>query len=231
MRMLFAAALLATAVAVPALAETRDYRVGGFDRINSAGPWDVRVWTGRGPAVKANAPQDVLDRLTIEVRGGELFIGSKSGSWLKPWNWGKGSHTVIDVNVPALAGFRLSGPGDVTIDRVKSAAFTGKISGPGDITIGAVEAGRLDLSISGPGNFILAGKAGPTRVSISGPGDVKGGNLTVGDIDVSVSGPGTVILTSFGSATGTISGPGDVRIGGHPRCNIRTSGPGDVKCG
>lgn len=231
MRLLFAAALLATA-ASPVLADTRGFSVAGFDRVRSSGPFDVRIHTGQRPGVHADGPKEMLDRLRIEVRGGELQIGTQPGHWFSGWtNWGKRQRTVIDVAVPMVLAVALAGPGDITVDRVRARNFSGELSGPGNLTIGTIETGRLDLSLSGPGDITASGRAAQARIALSGPGDVRARGLTVGDLDVSLSGPGDIAVTALHTATGHVSGPGDVTVAGGAHCSISKSGPGDVHCG
>jgi hypothetical protein len=231
MRKLIAAALLATAAATPALADQRAFPVGGFDSLASSGPWTVRVHTGAAPSVHATGDKDVLDRLQIEVVGGELRIGSKPGSWFGGWHWNSSSHTRIDVTVPMLHSLTVSGPGDLTVDVVHAPTVAVRLSGPGDITVGTLDTKAIDIDLSGPGDIKLSGRAGNARVRLSGPGDIHGKALTVGDVDVHLSGPGTVTLDAYGHATGTLSGPGDIYLGSHAHCDIHKSGPGDVHCG
>lgn len=229
MRLTFAALLAATLASAPSIAATRGFPVGGFDHIRSTVPFDVRVRTGAAPGVRADGPQAVLDKLDISVRGGELVIGTARGTW--SWHMGRGERVTIDVTVPALAGATLSGPGDMTIDQVRTRSFDAALSGPGNLTIGQLDAGHAELRLSGPGDLIVAGRAGSANITLSGPGDVRAGRLTVEEISVQLSGPGDIDVTATRSATGHVSGPGDVRIGGHPRCAITKSGPGDVTCG
>jgi len=230
MRLFVAAALLATA-ATPALADERNFPVGGFDRLSTSGPWDVRVHTGSAPSVHATGPKEKLDNLRIEVVNGELQLGSKPGNWSWSWHWGKSDRTVIDVTVPMVQAVKLSGPGDLTVDRVRTPHFAVKLSGPGDITVGALETAALEVDLSGPGDITLSGKAGRARVGLSGPGDIHGKALVVGDVDISLSGPGDIRLDAYGHATGHLSGPGDIYLGAHAHCDITKSGPGDVHCG
>ena len=159
MRAFLAFALLAGA-AVPATAATRHFPIGGFDRVESAGPFDVRVHVGGAPSVRADGPSETLDRLKIEVRGGTLWIGSKPGSWTTGWNWfGHREKTVVNVVAPALNGVSISGPGDMDVDHARSRSFDVSISGPGDLKLHMLEAVNAHFSISGPGGVTVAGHA------------------------------------------------------------------------
>jgi hypothetical protein len=228
MRLLIAAALLGTAAA-PALADTRDFRVAGFDRVASSGPWDVRIHTGKEPSAHADGPKDMLDRLQIEVVGGELRVGNKPGNFFS-FGW-HAKKVVVDVTLPMLTALSVSGPGDVEVDRVHHPRFAARLSGPADVRIAALDTQDLGIDLSGPGSITLAGRAGRASVHLSGPGNVRGKALTVGDTDIHLSGPGDIALDVFGNATGSVSGPGDVVLTGKPHCSITKTGPGSIRCG
>jgi hypothetical protein len=227
MRLLIAAALLSATT--PALAETRDFHVTGFDRIVSAGPWDVRIHTGRGPSVHADGDRATIDKLKVEVVGGELRISAQSADWATGLFHAR--KLAIEIGVPTLTAVQDIGPGDVAVDRVRSPRFATRILGPGTITIAALDTQALAAELQGPGDLKIAGRAGKADVSLSGPGNLHGKDLRVGDVHVTLMGPGTIELTAFGNATGSLSGPGDINLGGKPRCTISKSGPGSIRCG
>ena len=216
--------------AAPGQAATRSFPVPGFGRISSSTPFDVRVHTGEEPSVRASGPQRALDRLRVEVRGGELVIGMERGNW-RSWSFGRGERAVIDVTVPALSAARLNGPGDLTVDRVAGRDFAGALNGPGNLSLQQIEVGVLTLDLNGPGDIVAIGRAGRARISASGPGDVDGGRLTSSDLIVNLIGPGNVTTNARRTANVRLVGPGDVRIRGGAKCTIQKVGPGDVTCG
>ena len=63
--------------------------------------WDMSAMMPEGGhSARADGPKDVLDRLQLDVVGGELRIGTKPGSWFGNWHWGSRQRTVIDVTLP-----------------------------------------------------------------------------------------------------------------------------------
>lgn len=220
------AALLGTAQAEAA---TRGFPVGGFGRIQSNVPFDVQVHTGAAPSVRAQGPQEALDRLIVEVVNGELVIRSRSGSWWSGWNWHR-ERAIVDVTVPMLSAATLSGPGDLTIDQIRGRGFNGALRGPGNLSIGAIDAGDVTLTLDGPGDINIKGRAATAHIALHGPGDVKAAGLMVRDATVNLGGPGDISLSATGNVTGTLSGPGDIDIRGGARCAISKHGPGDVSC-
>jgi len=228
---LIAAAAAALAGAGTAQAAERAFPTGGdFHAVSNSTPFDVYVHTGKAVGVHASGSDEALDRLEIENRGGELHIGSKSGSWFSGWHWGQGQHLRIDVTVPMIGQVSLAGPGNLTVDTVRTRDFGAHLSGPGNINIGSVEAGGITLNLSGPGDIRIAGHADRAVMHLSGPGNIRAGALNLAEADVTLSGPGDIDATVTRAADVSLSGPGDVRIHGGARCSIHKSGPGDVHC-
>ena len=225
--LLASAAVLAAGAAHAA---DRAFPVGGFDHIRSSVPFDVRVHTGPGPSVLARGPQQALDRLIVEVVHGELVIRSQSGRWWSGWNWHR-ERAIVEVTVPMLTGATLSGPGDLTIDRIQARSFGATLNGPGDLSVGQIDTGDLTLVLNGPGDLTMAGRAANARITLRGPGEVRANGLSVRDATISLSGPGDVTLRASGKVTGSLSGPGDITVQGGARCTISKHGPGEVHCG
>lgn len=224
--------MLATAAlfgATGAQAAARDFPVGGFSRIQSNVPFDVRVHTGAAPSVRARGPQEALDRLVVEVVNGELVIRSKPGSWWSGWNWHH-EKALIEVSGPMLTAATLAGPGDLTIDQIRARGFNATLRGPGNLTIDAIDTGDAALTLEGPGDLTVKGRAATAHITLRGPGDVRASGLTVRDATVNLSGPGDIALGATGVVGGTLSGPGDISIHGGARCEISKHGPGDVSC-
>ena len=227
----FAAAAIALVGAGAAQAAERNFPTGGdFHSVSNSTPFDVYVHTGKAPGVHASGTDEALDRLQIENRGGQLRIGSKSGSWFSGWHWGRNQHLRIDVTVPMIGEVSLAGPGNLTVDAVRTRDFGAHLSGPGNINVGSVEASGITLNLSGPGDIRVAGRADRAVMHLSGPGNIRAGSLNLRDADVTLSGPGDLEATVTGAADVQLSGPGDVRIHGGARCNVHKSGPGDVHC-
>ena len=214
-----------------AQAAERNFPTGG--QIHSASnstPFDVFVHTGKAPGIHASGTDEALNRLEIENRDGQLRIGTKSGSWFSGWHWGSGQHLRIDVTVPMIGEVSLAGPGNLTVDTIRTRDFGAHLSGPGNINVGSVEASGITLNLSGPGDIRVAGRAERAVMHLSGPGNIRAGALTLAEADVTLSGPGDIDATVTRTAEVRLSGPGDVSIHGGARCAIHKSGPGDVHC-
>ncbi|QTH19514.1 DUF2807 domain-containing protein [Rhizorhabdus wittichii] len=221
---------LAAAVALPAGAATRSFPVPGFVKIRVEGPYTVRVRTGAQVSVRASGPANGIDRLVVEPRGQMLVVTSEKGWNWNPLHWNSGK-IVVDVTVPMLEAAELTGPGDLTIDRIRTTAFSAALSGPGDLTVGRLDTSRLSASLTGPGNLTITGKTGRAEASLTGPGDIRAAGLAVDLLTATLTGPGTMTIGPTRVARATLTGPGDIRIAGRPSCTVKKTGPGSIKCG
>jgi hypothetical protein len=212
-------------------AAERSFPTGGdIHAVSNSTPFDVYVHTGQAAGIHASGTDEALDRLEIRNEGGQLRIGSKSGGWFSGWHW-SGQKARIDVTVPMIGEVSVAGPGNLTVDTVRTRDFGMHLSGPGNINVGSVEASGVTLNLSGPGDIRVAGHADRAVVHLSGPGNIHAGSLTLSEADVTLSGPGDIDATVTRTANVSLSGPGDVRIQGGAHCNVQKSGPGDVHCG
>lgn len=207
----------------------RDFALTGFDKVSLHGPDNVVVRVGPAASVRAEGDKAVLDRLEIAVAGGELRIERKSGGWF--WDGPSGTATVT-VTMPAIKAATVAGSGDMAVDRVKAAGFSGAVTGSGDLDIAALDSGTIDLSVKGSGDIEVGrGKATTTRGSIMGSGSVDAAGLMSTDIDVSVAGSGDVTLGASRAAAISVMGSGDVTVAGGAKCTVNTAGTGKVNCG
>ena len=240
MRKSIAAAVVAAAAVTSACSHSRsedggptvarNYRVGGFDQIDVAGPYNVTVRTGSGPSVSAKGPQKMIDHLVVEVTDGKLRIHSeRQKSWFGGWN----SHGNVEltVTVPQLSGAAIAGSGDINVDQVKGDKFGGSVAGSGTLSVGTVDVQALEFSIAGSGDAKAgAGKATNTKFDIAGSGGIDARGVQATTADVSIAGSGSVHAHATGTASVSIMGSGDVDVTGGAKCSISKAGSGDVRC-
>jgi hypothetical protein len=205
----------------------KDYPVGDFKRIESAGSYDVTVRTGAAPSVRAEGPQKVLDRLVVEVRGDELLIRSKNGS---DFHWGKSPSIKIAVTVPELHEATIAGSGTISVDKVKAETFKGTIAGSGDLSIPNIAAKSVAFEIAGSGSASLAGQADSADYVIAGSGELSAGGLKTKDVKLTIAGSGSLDANASGTVRGEIVGSGEARVSGGAKCAVEKIGSGDIVC-
>ena len=232
-----AAALAASACNLGANAEERDpgssvsrtYQIGAFDRIEVAGPYDVKVATGGSPGASATGGEKLLDETEVVVEGNVLKIRAKKKNGIR-WNWGKRGKAEFTVTTAMLRGAGIAGSGGIAVDKVDG-DFKGDVAGSGNLQLAAVNGGAVSLEIAGSGKISAAGKARSTSIEIAGSGDVDTSGLAASTADVSIAGSGNVRANASDTADVSIAGSGNVNISGGAKCSVDKAGSGNVTCG
>ncbi len=224
---LIAAGGLAALAAASAWAAERKFTVSNFDEIEVAGPFDVVVNVGKSVSVRAVGAQRDLDRLKVEVSGGELHIGTRERGW---FDWSKTEPVKLWVTVPSLKAASLAGSGDMQIDRVKADNFTGSIAGSGDLSIASLNATTAKFSIAGSGDLTASGSCRTASASIAGSGDVNIGGLRCQSLTGSIAGSGNINANATQTAKISLMGSGDVVVSGGAKCDVSKMGSGSVRC-
>lgn len=208
----------------------RNYQVGGFERIEVSGPYEVDVRTGSEPSVHASGPEKTIERMIVEVDGDTLRIHPRKR---KSFNFGWSSdHTArLQVTVPALRAAEIAGSGGINVDRVTGDSFEGTVAGSGDLQLGQVEVQQLSMAIAGSGEIRAgAGRARRVEYEIAGSGDIDAGVLAAEDAKVSIAGSGNVRANASKTASVDIAGSGDVQLTGGAKCQVSKAGSGNVNC-
>jgi carbon monoxide dehydrogenase subunit G len=234
-------------LAFPANAASRSFTVGPFERVTSSGSADVFVTTGPTVAVIAEGPQERLDRLKVEVVGGELRLREESRTG---FSWGRSQGVVIRIVAPALKGAATLGSGTMTIEQGAGDRFDAKVAGSGDLrvaridapalavevlgsgnaTLGRIAAREARFSVMGSGNVEAVGAAASVRADIAGSGNLEITQLRAQDVRATVAGTGNLKAFASGSADLSVSGSGNAVVRGGPRCTVRKSGSGEARC-
>ena len=208
----------------------RDYKVGAFDKIEVAGPFDVTVTTGGQPSVHASGPSNLIDKMEVTVEGGVLKIRPEKRSKMFGWNFGSKGKATVAVSVPMLSEAAIAGSGGIAIDKISGTNFKGKIAGSGDLRLAAVEARDVELSIAGSGGVTAAGKATRVTYEIAGSGNIDAKGLVAETAEVSIAGSGNVGANATGTAAVEMLGSGNVSMTGGAKCTVDKHGSGEVSC-
>lgn len=200
---------------------TERREVAAFERIDLDTHADVAVRVGGERRVSVTVDGNLLPHLETAVRDGTLVIRSDAN--LHPRTGAR-----VEVTVPALRKFSLSGSGDVVIEG-GSGPLNLALEGSGDLRWKG-EASELRTAIEGSGDVRLEGRADTLKVSVEGSGDVNASGLRAKDVSASVEGSGDVDVTvEGGTLAASISGSGDVRWRGEAKIErVTVSGSGEV---
>jgi hypothetical protein len=148
----------------------------------------IRV--GEEQSVVVKADDNLIDRVTTEVKSSTLVVGTTSGSFTAK------TPMRVEITVPTLGTLTLTGSGNIVVDGVDADSFHVSLPGSGTVT-GAGTAGQLDVAVDGSGTVQL------TR-------------LTAQDVRASVGGSGSVFVTAMASLDASVSGSGSIVYAGSP---------------
>ena len=215
----------------PGPSGTRDFQVAGFQKIQVSGPFDVEVRTGGAPVVSAKGPQNILDRMLVEVRGDTLVIKPRHDGGGFHWNWGRHETISISVTTQELRAAQIDGSGGIRVDQVKGVGFDGAIQGSGDLSVASLDVQSLNLSVGGSGSMKAdGGRAKTMTLNIQGSGDIDTSGVSAETASASIGGSGNISAKATGTASVNIAGSGNVEITGGAKCAISKAGSGDVRC-
>lgn len=220
--------LIALAVAGPAFADTRAWTPGAFDRIQSAGPWEVSVVTGAAPSITATGDAEDLRRIRVDTVDGALRIRPERDGG---WRWARRTPVAIRVVAPPLAAAALAGSGAMTIDRVTRNDFAGSVSGSGELALPVVAARSIALSVAGSGTLTAGGRVDSLSVTIAGSGAARLAGLRAQTLSGEIAGSGDLDAFATDTAALSVTGSGDAVVHGRPRCTITRAGSGSARCG
>lgn len=207
----------------------RSYQLAAFDKIEVAGPYDVRVVTGAQPAAQARGSERLLEQTVVAVENGTLKIHPRKQGWFGGFRWG-GGKAQVDVRVPMLSEAAIAGSGKLGINRVQAGSFKGAVAGSGDMDVGDVAVGQLELEIAGSGNIHARGRAAEAKYEIAGSGGIEAAEVQAERVEAEIAGSGDIRAKASGTAKVDIAGSGNVEVTGGAKCTVDKAGSGNVRC-
>jgi len=172
---------------VPAT-QSRD--VAAFHGVELAGSNNVVIRAGETQSVVVRADENLLARVTTEVRSGTLVVANTPGSLTTK------SPMSVEVTVPTLDALTLTGAGN--------------------IVVAGIETESLTVTLPGSGTLAASGSATRLAVTVSGSGMVQFTRLVANDVRAVVSGSGSIFVTATRSLDASVSGDGAILYTGHP---------------
>jgi putative autotransporter adhesin-like protein len=172
------------------VAATQTRHVASFSSVELAGSNEVTIRAGGTQAVVVHADDNLLHRVTTEVRSGTLAIGNTPGSFTTK------SPMRVEVTVPSLQALTLSGSGVMVVS--------------------AVDTPQLKVTLSGSGLLRVDGTATRLDARLSGSGDAQLEQLVAGDVKAVVSGSGRIVVQATKSLDASVPGSGVVMYSGDP---------------
>lgn len=203
---------------------TEERSVAGFDEVSLEGTGTLTIEQGDREALTIEAEDNIIPRITTEVRGRRLEIGFRRGTSGRPTEPIRFHLTMRDIHAIELAG-----SGDVVSASIQSDDLSLTISGSGDARIDRFSGGSLRVEISGSGSCTVAGTATDQRVEIAGSGEYRAGDLASETASVDIAGSGDATVRVAQSLDVSVAGSGDVRYYGNPSISQTILGSGNVE--
>jgi Putative auto-transporter adhesin, head GIN domain len=182
-----------------ALTEHRD--LAPFATVELAGANNVFVRVGPAQSVAVTADDNLLDRVTTTVRGGNLVIADH-GSFTTQ------APMTVAISVPSLDGVTLSGSGTVIVEAVTATEFSADLSGTGTLTA----SGTVDHLT--------------TVLSASGTIDLQ--HMIAHDVIARLEGTGDINVHATSTLDATLTGTGSIIYSGSPSVTTHNTGTGSI---
>jgi hypothetical protein len=240
MRRTIALATAATAgllAGTSAFAQSADFDLAGFDRVDIATGLDARITQGDAFSVHAQSrSQDALDHLQVSVDNGVLsarfeqsFLDFIISGGLVGQLLNSGNAITIDITLPALAGVTASSGADVDVNGVTSERLELDASSGADIAVTGAVLGQAILSASSGSDIEISGTADAIEADASSGSDIDADGLVADNAVVEASSGANISVHATARIKADASSGGDIEVSGNPKeRDVDASSGGDV---
>jgi len=203
---------------------SKNYSVPAFSGVELSINANVIVKQDSIQSLVVEAPENIQERLSLNVSGGILNISYKEhcGAVI-------GGDIKVYATAAQIQSLNISGSGNISSSNaLKTPSLNLKISGSGGITV-TTETQSTIANISGSGKMNLFGTTNFEDLKISGSGDFHAYGLNSTNSTIKISGSGNAEVSVSNNLNVEISGSGDVFYKGNPIVNSSISGSGKLK--
>ncbi len=205
--------------------ENRDLK--GFSKIETSGPFEIRIIKSDVFAVKVEANDDVIKNIITVVEGDKLVIKMDKNT---KNNYDKGNQTrQITIQLPSLNSVSCSGATEITSDDIFDAEkFELKTSGASEVKLG-VNAKLLISKYTGASEVRLKGKVDTHALEMTGAAELEAVSLEVSKYAIQTKGASDckIFVTDELAISG--SGASSIKYKGSPsKITKDTRGATDV---
>ena len=219
--------------------------IRGVNAVELATSGELQIDVGVREELIIEAEDNLIDYLETDVRGGTLFIRTRSGVSINSTRPFKFYLTVRELDEIALSSsgdakapdleaqrFRvlLSSSGDLRMGDLDAERVELRLSSSGDLSMGDIRANSLDVRISSSGNLLVAGGSVEKQtIEISSSGDYDAQDLDSVEADARLSSSGNARIRVSDYLRARLSSSGDLHYAGSPEVDQTESSSGDVQ--
>ena len=202
--------------------ETREEKIGNFDRLVISGNFHVFLEPADKPSLRMEMDENLYDIVKVSEEGSTLRIDTRL-------NIMQAREKNLYIGIKDLEKLELSGAIKMVSDSVlRLGSLNILVTGAARINF-EIEAKSLKIDLSGASECDFRGKVDELRVQLSGAGDIDALDLIAGTVEVDMSGAGGARVYAKDKLDVSISGVGSVRYRGEPEIHKNISGLGSLK--
>lgn len=227
-RPISASAALLCALALPAMAETKDYTVPAFDGLDVRTGITVNFEEGPAQSISVEQADGDFSDIEISVEDGNLLVVRVSGRDGRGWYKNVKTRNVNGELVVKVGGKRKpTYVVTVTAPDLKRS----RVSNSSVLNIAGLEADKFVAKASSSGAMAIVGRADVLEASVSSSGDIVASDLNAGALSLTASSSGDLIASADGGdVDASVSSSGDIYISGTcGKIDISASSSGDIK--
>jgi hypothetical protein len=171
------------------VAATQSRVLARFSSLDLKGSNNVTVVIGGRQSVVVHADSNLIRHVTTRVVAGTLVVGT-TGSFTTR------TPMSVEVSVPSLAAVKLSGSGNISVNRIDEP--------------------RLTVTLSGSGVVYANGTTAQLGVTLGGSGLARLNDLVARDVHAVITGSGLIRVTATARLTASVPGTGSIIYSGNP---------------
>jgi len=209
-------AIIALALPGAALAATRNYDTGAFDKVSVSAGIEAEISTGPNRSVIAENKSGDFEDLKISVEGDTLHIGRPSGSWFsRMFSGGRPDYTVKVVS-PVLRSLSASSGAEVEAKGSLEGDFSVTASSGSEVDVAGIKGGNVKASTSSGSDIELAGSCVSFEADASSGSDLDADDLKCENVTLHTSSGSDVSVYASKRVAGNASSGSDVLVRGRP---------------
>jgi hypothetical protein len=209
----------------PLQAQTKEYSVLDFERLEIGDAMDVTVTQGTMFSVVVNGDRRNIDDLEVSKIGNTLKMNYASSRRSENRQY----TTYVTITMPSLKGVLFSGA-------VNSKISGFEMEGDLDITLSGasrlqadVDATSIKVNLSGASELNVSGAASDLQAIVSGASDLRGFDLEITTATVDASGASKVKVSPSQKLNATASGASQIAYRGNPTVSSTASGASSIQ--
>lgn len=212
-RTLTTASLVALGFAGLAAAETRDYDVGNFSKIDVAQGLDVDFQAGAPVSVAVENNKGDFSDIDVSVRGDTLVLKRKKNNF----GWGKKRQRYgITVSAPQISGLEASSGADISGQGMSGDHVRIDVSSGADVSVTGVDAGKVTIETSSGSDATVAGRCVTVSAESSSGSDIEARELICQHGEADASSGSDITIHASTSLSADVSSGADVTVYGGP---------------